>query len=378
MSTEPNIKQENNMGIKQKGTVLIVDDEPVACDMMEGFLSPEGYDISFANSGPESLVLVEKLAPDIILLDVMMPEMNGFEVCQRLKSDKQWRHIPILLVTAYGGKEELIRGLDAGADDFLHKPIDDLELRARVRSLMRIKKQFDELEATLRLREDLTHMIVHDIRTPLTAIMGYSEMLLTRKTLTVTDAKDARGILTQAYRLDAFLNDMLILAKLEAEKLILNRSMVDINQLVEQVKNSYDIVALSKKVNLIINLPEKSQQVFLDTNLFQRVLENLISNALKFSPSGGTATVQIEYPRAKTSSQLPLPHLRVRISDEGPGITEEDRERIFDKFEIVKFEQTSPQIGLGLAFCKMVVEAHGGRIFVEANNPVGSIFTIEI
>jgi two-component system sensor histidine kinase/response regulator len=366
------------MGVKQKGSVLIVDDEPIACDMMEGFLSPEGYDITFANSGPEALVLVEKLAPDIILLDVMMPEIDGFEVCQRLKSDKRWRHIPILLVTAYGGKEELIRGLDAGADDFLHKPVDDLELRARVRSLMRIKKQFDELEASLHLREDLTHMIVHDIRTPLTAIMGYSEMLLTRKTLTVTDEKDTRGILTQAYRLDAFLNDMLILAKLEAEKLILNRSMVDLNQLIEQVKNSYDIVALSKKVNLIINLPKESQQVFLDANLFQRVLENLISNALKFSPSGGAATVQVEYPRAKTSSQLSLPRLRVRISDQGPGITEEDRERIFDKFEIMNLEQTNSQIGLGLAFCKMVVEAHGGHIFVESNNPVGAIFTVEI
>jgi signal transduction histidine kinase len=366
------------MGVKQKGSVLIVDDEPIACDMMEGFLSPEGYDITFANSGAEALVLVKKLSPDIILLDVMMPAMDGFEVCQRLKSDKRWRHIPILLVTAFGGKEELIRGLDAGADDFLHKPVDDLELRARVRSLMRIKKQFDELEATLHLREDLTHMIVHDIRTPLTAIMGYSEMLLAKKTLTVTDEKDTRGILNQAYRLDAFLNDMLILAKLEAEKLILNRSMADINQLIEQVKNSYDIVALSKKVDLVINLPKKSQQVFLDVNLFQRVLENLISNALKFSPSGGTATVEIEYPRAKTSSQLPLPHLRVKIFDQGPGITEEDRERIFDKFEIVKLEETNSQIGLGLAFCKMVVEAHGGHIFVESNNPVGSIFTLEI
>jgi two-component system sensor histidine kinase/response regulator len=364
--------------VKRKSTVLIVDDEPIACDMMEGFLLPDGYDIISASNGPEVLKLIEIQPPDIILLDIMMPEMDGFEVCQRLKADKRWQHIPIILVTAYGGKEELIRGLDVGADDFLHKPIDDLELRARVRSLLRIKKQFDELEAALCLREDLTHMIVHDIRTPLTAIIGFSEMLLTRKTLTSMDTKDVSGILTQAYRLDAFLNDMLILAKLEAEKLILNRSMIDINQLVYQVKNNYDIVALSKKVNLIINLPAKSQQVFLDVNLFQRVLENLISNALKFSSSGGTVTVQIEYPRAKTSSQLPLPHLRVKIFDEGPGITEEDHERIFDKFEIVKLEHINSQIGLGLAFCKMVVEAHGGRIFIEANQPVGSVFIIEI
>ena len=126
---------------KRKSIVLAVDDEPVALDMLEGFLLPDGYELMFASNGPEALTQIEKSPPDIVLLDVMMPEMNGFEVCQRLKGDKRWHHIPIILVTALSSTEDLVQGLDSGADDFLNKPVDSVELRARVRSLLRIKQQ---------------------------------------------------------------------------------------------------------------------------------------------------------------------------------------------------------------------------------------------
>ena len=362
-----------------KRTVLIVDDEPIACDMMAGFLVPDGYDLVIAHTGPEALARIEKHPPDVVLLDVMMPEMDGFDVCLRLKGDKRWRHIPIILVTALGGKDNLVRGFDAGADDFVYKPVDNIELRARVRSLMRIKEQYDELEDMLTLREDMTHMIVHDIRTPLTAILGLSELLLVRSALSPVDSKDIKAIQIQAYRLNAFLNDMLILAKLEAERLILNRSMVDINQLLSHVKDSYDVVAQSKRIKLVTNLPAQPQQILLDANLFQRVLENLLSNALKYSPIESTITLRVEYPGAKTMLHSSVPRARIEIIDEGPGISEENRERIFDKFEIVKLKEPGEmQMGLGLAFCKMVVEAHGGYIFVKPNQATGSIFTIEV
>lgn len=160
---------------------------------------------------------------------------------------------------------------------------------------------------------------------------------------------------------------------------MLNRSMVDINQVIEQVKESYSVVALSKKVNLTADLPSAGEHVLLDANLFQRVLENLISNALKFSPREGQVAIKVEYPRAKTLLYASVPRVRIKISDQGPGITREDRERIFNKFEIVKLkEEGDPQIGLGLAFCKMVVEAHSGQIFVEPNLPRGSVFIVEV
>jgi two-component system sensor histidine kinase/response regulator len=359
---------------KENPHILIVDDEPSARDALEALLFRQGYDLAFAASGPEALACLNEIKPDVILLDVMMPGMDGFRVCQRLKTDKRWRHIPIILVTAFDSKEDLALGLDAGADDFLPKPVKGLELRARVRSMLRIKKQHDELEATLRLREDLANMIVHDMRNPLTAILGFSQLL--KRNITARDAlEDIEVIWTQARRLESFLNDMLMLTKMEKGKLILNRSTVDINQLLLEVQKSHSVIVRSKRINLVTDLPEEARPISLDANLIQRVLDNLISNALEFSPAESTVTLHVEYPGAEPAS----PHVRIQVLDEGPGIPEKHRDRIFDKFEIVALKKRHiPQIGLGLAFCKMVVEAEGGRISVGANEPKGTVFTVEI
>jgi len=364
--------------MEQKNTILIVDDEPSARDTLEALLWSEGYELAFAASGQEALDRLEDLKPDVILLDVMMPGMNGFEVCQRLKANEQWRPIPVILITALDSKEDLVRGLDAGADDFLHKPVNGPELRARVRSMLRIKRQHDELEATLRLREDLSNMIVHDMRSPLASILLHSQ-LLAMKVASPDVSKHTETIRAEAQRLDSFINDILMLAKMEHGQLILSRSPVDVNQIALEAEKGYSAIAQSRQINLVVDLPEESQRVSLDANLFRRVLDNLLSNALKFSPAGSTVTLRITYPRARTASEPQAPHVRIQVLDEGPGIPEEHRQRIFNQFEIVALRQRQiPQIGLGLAFCKMVIEAHGGRIFVEANEPKGSVFTIEI
>lgn len=367
-----------------RSTILIVDDDPMVRRMLQALLSQEGYDLHFAASGPEALARLDELAPDAILLDVMMPGMDGFQVCQRLKTDERWRHIPIILVTALDSKEDLARGLDAGADEFLTKPVDHLELQARVRSVLRIKKQYDELEATLHLREDLARMTMHDMGTFLTSITLLTELLLKRSTIapdTIAPeyVEEIEEIHAHVQRLNSLLNDMLIVAKMEAGKLILNRSMVDINQLVLAVQKNHSVIAQARGIDLVTDLPEESRQIPLDANLFQRVLDNLIANALKFSPAESTVTLRVEYPEAKTAPQLPEPRVRIQVLDEGPGIAEDHRDRIFDKFEIVALKREGvSQFGLGLAFCKMVVEAHDGRIFVVANEPRGAVFTVEI
>lgn len=365
--------------LDKKPQILIVDDEASARETLAALLFREGYDLAFTTSGLETLTRLNEFKPDVILLDVMMPGMDGFEVCQRLKTDECWRHIPTVLVTALDSKEDLARGLDAGADDFLSKPVNGLELRARMRSMLRIKKQHDDLEATLQLREDLADMIVHDMKTPLTSILGLSYLLLEGNGIAPNYLNDMITIRNQAQRLNSFINDMLIIAKVEQGKLILNCSIVDIHPLVLEVEKSHNVIAQSKRIKLVINLPVQSQQMSLDLNLFQRVLDNLISNALKFSPVGSTVTLQVEYPKMETKSQLPTPHVRIKVLDEGRGIAEEYRHHIFNKFEIVALKEKGvSQIGLGLAFCKMVVEAHGGHISVAANEPMGSLFTVEI
>jgi signal transduction histidine kinase len=370
--------------MSHSSTILIVDDEPSARDTLEALLFREGYELAFAASGPEALARLDELAPDVILLDVMMPGMDGFKVCQRLKTDKRWRHIPIILVTVLDSKEDLALGLAAGADDFLSTPVNGLELRARVRSMLRIKKQYDELRATLRLREDLARMTMHDMGSPLTCITLLTELLLKRSTIapdTIAPeyVEEIEEIRAHTQRLNSFLNDMLIVAKMEAGKLMLNRSTVDMNQLVLAVEKNHSVIAQARGIDLVIDLPEKSQQIPLDANLFQRVLDNLISNALRFSPAESTVTLRVEYPKAKTASQLRKPRVRIQVLDEGLGIAEDHRDRIFDKFEIVALKREGvSRFGLGLAFCRMVVEAHGGQIFVDANEPRGAVFTVEI
>jgi two-component system sensor histidine kinase/response regulator len=359
--------------LPEKSAILIVDDEQMARDIIEGFLYREGYNLAFATNGQEVLTYLERAVPDVILMDVMMPEMDGFEACLHLKSDKRWRHIPVILVTALGSTDDIVRGFEAGADDFLQKPVNDQELRARVRSMLRIKKQYDELQATMNMREDLVRMIMHDMRTPLTTIIGFSELLLLKKILVPEAVDTVNKIRAQAHELNTFVDDMLIVAKMESGRLGLNRILVDVKELVRSVEENHRIIAQSKSIQLQVKLPKETKNLLLDTYLFHRVLDNLISNALKFSPEESAVTLQVEYP------EVSPPQLRIQVFDEGPGVPEPDRELIFDKFEVLSLKrQGVAQVGLGLAFCKMVVEAHDGRIFVEANKPEGAVFVIEI
>ena len=175
---------------------------------MEMLLSQEPYEILFADSGQTTLDKVEAESPDLLLLDVMMPDMTGYEVCQRLKADNRWRHIPIILVTALDRKEDVVSGLDAGADEFLTKPVHGAELRARVRTMLRIKNQYDELQEALELREEMADMIVHDMRSPISALMLYTDILERRKGSPLHHERLTGKIRLQVHRLNSYLGDL--------------------------------------------------------------------------------------------------------------------------------------------------------------------------
>lgn len=352
--------------------LLIVDDEPSARATLEALLFPEGYTLTFANDGREALAKLETCQPDTILLDVMMPGMDGFTVCERLKSNPDWQHIPVILITALDSKKDLVRGLEAGADEFLNKPVSRLELRARVRTMLRIKQQYDELKATLTLRDELARMVAHDMRAPLSTILGYSQLILLRHIQGADCERYVQTISIQAERLNDFINDMLLLAKMEQGKLLLNKTLIDLNSFLAKVYDQHAPAAKLKNIDLRLDLPASGPEVLVDANLFQRLFDNLLSNAMKFSPANSTVTIQLDA-SAVTGS------VRIRVKDEGPGISPEHRARIFDKFETVSMANKNVmQVGLGLAFCKMIALAHDGKIYFEANTPTGSIFTVEI
>ncbi|NEQ22485.1 MAG: HAMP domain-containing histidine kinase, partial [Microcoleus sp. SIO2G3] len=342
---------------------------------IEAYLYREGYELHYVANGMEALTSIDALEPDVILLDVMMPQMDGIEVCRLIKSDTYWKHIPIIMVTALSSKEDLARSLDAGADDFLTKPVNGLELRARVRSMLRIKQQYDALEGTLRLREDLSNMIVHDLRSPLTSILMSSSLLIDSG-LEGKNLERVEVILSSGRQLNSMINDLLILAKMQSGKMVLNLSEVELGDLATKALSQFSSVAASKKLRLRSQLKKLKHPVSVDANLLYRVLDNLLSNAIKFSPPDSTITLQVDEPSYPITDKTVFQQATIRVADEGIGISEELQKRIFEKYEVGNPMKDIPQFGLGLAFCKMVVEAHKGRIFVEENKPSGSIFTV--
>jgi signal transduction histidine kinase len=228
-------------------------------------------------------------------------------------------------------------------------------------------------EEALTLREDMSNMIVHDLRNPLSAILLSAEIIQKygdRPNQQALMAKKAEQILTSCKRLKNMIDSLLLMAKLESGKILLNPVSTDLYELGNSILNDFELSAQSQKIELKAELPDPGNSIFIDGIILRRVIENLISNALKFSPSNSQVWLQIEY--------LTENHLRVKVLDNGPGVSPDQAEDIFKKFEIGTVKANVSQIGLGLAFCKMAVEAQGGTLAIAPNQPQGSIFTVEI
>ncbi|MGA9381198.1 MAG: response regulator [Phormidium sp.] len=351
-------------------SILVIDDEPDNFDVIDTLLDNTGYQLNYASNGEEALDLLQSFQPDLILLDVMMPNMNGIEFCQIFKADPRWQHIPIIMVTALTNKEDLSQCLIAGADDFISKPVNGLELRARVRSMLRIKQQYDALQETLRLREDLSRMVIHDLRNPLSSIILAAEMMRMPNFSPERQQQKLNQIIIASQQLQSLIDSLLLMAKIESGKMLLSRVEIDLCALCTSVINDLSAIATQKKLELLLQLPEPGNYVNVDVTLFRRILENLLSNAMKFSPSHSKILLKVDYPAPE--------RVKIQVIDSGPGIDAKLRESIFERYEIGTLMKDASQIGLGLAFCKMAVEAHGGQIHVEENYPQGAIFTIDL
>jgi DNA-binding response OmpR family regulator len=194
--------------------ILVVDDNASNLDIIESIFAHEDLDLFYASSGVHALDLLETLPIDTVLLDVMMPDMDGIEVCRRIKANPKWSCIPVVMVTSLDSKEDLAFCLQTGADDFVKKPVNALELRARVRSMLRIKKQYDDLQDLFKVRSDLTNMIIEDLRNPVTTMILASEIL--KKTpLTEQQQKKVEQIHHNGEQVISLLDKQLLMAKIE-------------------------------------------------------------------------------------------------------------------------------------------------------------------
>ncbi|MEG3904932.1 response regulator [Microcoleus sp. B4-C5] len=352
-------------------SVLIVDDEPDNFDVIETLLNEQDYQLHYAATGQEAIASLDIFDPDLILLDVMMPGIDGIEVCRQIKAMSKWQAVPIIMVTALNSKSDLARCLTAGADDFISKPVTAIELRARVHCMLRIKHQYDDLQSLLKLREDMVKMVVHDLRNPLAGILLGLELLKSLEYSKEQQQMQLERIYSSAQAIQVLIDDLLQIYLLESGKKRLNYTDIYLCDIIESAISNFEGIAAQKSQFIVANLPvQNSRKVSVDATMIHRMLDNLLSNAIKFSPPNSQIIVTVEF---LTSGKA-----KIQVIDSGPGVPDTLQHKIFEKYEIGNLMSDVSQIGLGLAFCKIVVEAHGGEICVRNNQPQGAIFEITL
>lgn len=357
--------------------ILVVDDTVENLRLLSVMLGAQGYEVRPVTNGRQALQAVERDPPDLILLDINMPGMNGYEVCERLKANQALKDIPVIFLTALGDVADKVRAFDVGGIDYITKPFQLEEVQARVKTQIALRRaqlelqgSYQRLAALERLRDDLVHMVVHDMRAPLTVMLGHLEMLRDgpMKDLPPEAMEDVDAAGRAARRLRGMANDLLDVSRLEESKLPLQKAEHDLALAARDAVANLGALDRSRSIELTASGEVRCS---FDLELVRRVLENLISNAIKHTRAGDALYVSIATSAGRA---------RVEVRDQGPGVPPEARQRIFEKFESErpKGGQKYHSVGLGLTFCKLAVEAHGGSIGVLAAEPKGSVFWFEL
>ena len=371
----------------ERGDILVVDDVPANLHLLSGMLRRQGYRVRPVPSGRLALQAVQAQLPDIVLLDVHMPEMNGYEVCRRLKEDPTSAGIPVLFISALSEPFDKLDAFESGGVDYITKPLHLDEVRVRVEthlSLRRLQvqleqrnRQLETLNGQLReaehTREMLTSAIVHDLKNPLTAILAGTKILLNSHGLDADAHELVEDLFTSADSMHRMTLVLLDVAMTPEPRLVARRADARLADLVAQASRTALLYARFSGHRVAAEASDPEGIVNVDAGLVVRTLENLLDNALKYAPSG---TVVRLIARASKDGGL-----SARVEDSGRGIPPEYRERIFEREARLDRDvdvHARSSRGLGLAFCHLAVGAHGGRIWVEDNQPKGNVFCVEL
>ena len=356
-------------------SVLVVDDTPANLEILTKMLQERGHRPRPVPSGGLAVRAAEHEAPDLILMDINMPELNGFDTCRILKENAALADVPVLFISARTDTFDKLEAFKAGGVDYITKPFDIEEVTARVemhlekhglqKALREKHEQLMELES---LRDGLVHMVVHDMRSPLAVISMALDLLAEDLDGQMSDEslEDLESARASTTRLMTMINNLLDVSRLESGNMPIHRQNCDLGKLTQ--KTILDFGVLARELDVEEEIQDPGPIAGCDSDLIQRVMSNLLSNAFKYAEKKVTV-------RCLEDDE----HIAWSVEDDGAGIPEDDHQAIFDKFRQARNQdRRTPGSGLGLAFCKQVIEAHGGELAVSSQEGSGSQFIFRL
>lgn len=367
--------------------ILIVDDDPQNLRLLNLVLSEAGYAVAVATGAAVCFKALEKRRPDLILCDVIMPDIDGYEVCRRLKALPEYRDIPLIFLSSRIDTEDLLLGFEVGAVDYVTKPFNKSELLARVRTHTELKQardtileythQLESLNLQLKaLDAEKNHflgIVAHDLKNPLTTILMSAEMVEERaeRLKPAAVAEYMQMIQRNATRIRTIIMNLLDVKRIESGKIAVDLKPFDLRDFATRLIETYHENAERKRIRLVLEAPESPVQLISDENIVFQIGDNLLSNALKYSPADRCVFLKLE----NLGQQVCF-----SVRDQGPGFTASDKLQLFEKFARLSALPTGGEssTGLGLSIVKRLCELLGGGIACESEPGAGAMFTVTL
>lgn len=367
-----------------RANILVVDDNQANLRLLADMLLMHQYTVHETTSGITALELAQTLQPDLILLDIAMPVMDGYQVCQALKADPRTCHIPVIFISAMTETDDIVKGFEVGGVDYITRPFKFREVLARVANQLTLIRQRQEIEALRRqdrqtfeslsqMKDEFIRMATHDLRNPLNVILGYATVL---ERINVAEEHRAlmeetrQAIRSNVEKMRRLVTDMLDLAQMETGEHF-KPEPVPLESFLVRAVGTFRLLAEQRQIALSFAPPPQEIVALVDPSALTRVIDNLLINALNYTPAGGRVRVRV---RGRGNQAF------IIVADTGLGVPPEDLPRLFDAFYRVNHHGT-PEIegsGLGLSIVKTIVERHRGKVRVRSKVGAGSVFRISL
>lgn len=364
---------------QEKASIVVIDDTPANLRLLTQMLTQRGYKVRPMPSGEMGIRTVQAATPDLILLDVSMPGMNGYEVCVHLKAKESTRDVPVIFISALGETLDKVRAFEVGGIDYITKPFQMDEVMARVETQLELKRSRDHLATRTRQLEELLNekkefldVAAHELKNPLNVLKGYAEWI---EEMHRDTSPEVQGIAQKMLSMTQSMHDLVIkildINRLELGEHHLNITNVDLASAARSVLRKFEVLATQKSQSLIFTDGNPTQYALADEKGVFRILENLLSNAIKFSPLGTPIEIGVQ----ETETQV-----LCLVTDQGPGLTAQDHKQLFKKYAQLSAKPTNGESSsrLGLSIAHALAQAMGGSLYCKSTAGMGATFILTL